>query len=69
MTLGDDIINELRQKSGLTAMELTVRMFGRRQYHRKVYQECRRLVKAGRLERRGKGGFRDPFTYYLPRAT
>jgi hypothetical protein len=50
-------------------MELTVRIFGRRQYHRKVYKECRRLAKAGRLERRGKGGSSDPFTYYLPRAT
>jgi hypothetical protein len=69
MALGDDIINELRKRSGLTAMEIAVNIFGRRQYYRKVYQECRRLVDAGDLERRGKGAQVDPFTYYLPRAT
>jgi hypothetical protein len=68
MTLGDDIIDELRKRSGLTAMEIAVNIFGRRQYYRKVYQECRRLVDAGRLVRRGKGRQDDPFTYYLPRA-
>jgi hypothetical protein len=69
MTLADDIMNELRQKPGLTAMEIAVNIFGSRQYYRKVYQECRRLVHAGRLVRRGKGRQDDPFTYYLPRAT
>ena len=68
MTLADDIMNELRQKPGLTAMEIAVNIFGSRQYYRKVYQECRRLVHAGRLVRRGKGRQDDPFTYYLPRS-
>jgi hypothetical protein len=49
-------------------MEIAVNIFGRRQYYRKVYQECRRLVHAGRLVRRGKGRQDDPFTYYLPRS-
>jgi hypothetical protein len=65
MTLADDIISELHKRSGLTAMEIAVNIFGRRQYYRKVYQECRRLVDAGNLERRGKGVQVDPFTYYL----
>jgi hypothetical protein len=69
MTLADDIMNELRKRSGLTAMEIAVNIFGRRQYYRLVRQECRRLVDAGHLVRRGKGGQDDPFTYYLPRAT
>jgi hypothetical protein len=69
MTLAHDIINELRKKSGLTTMEIAVNIFGRRQYYRPVYQECRRLVVAGHLERRGGGVQGDPFTYYLPRPT
>jgi hypothetical protein len=69
MTLADDIMNELRKRPGLTAMEIAVNIFGRRQYYRKVYQECQRLVYAGRLVRRGKGRQDDPFTYCLPRAT
>jgi hypothetical protein len=69
MTLADDIMNELRKRSGLTAMEIAVSIFGRRQYYKPVYQECRRLVEAGRLLRRGEGGQDDPFTYYLPPST
>jgi hypothetical protein len=69
MAIADDIMNEVRKRSGLTAMEIAVNIFGRRQYYKPVYQECRRLVEAGRLERRGKGGPVDPFTYYLPRTT
>ena len=68
MTLADDIINELRQNPGLTVAEITLNIFGRRYpYKQKVSKECRRLVKGGRLERRGNGGQGDPFTYYLPR--
>jgi hypothetical protein len=68
MTIADDIMNELRQNPGLTAREITVNIFARRHpYNRKVNIECRRLVEAGRLERRGNGRQGDPFTYYLPR--
>ena len=66
MTLADDIINELRQNPGLTVAEITLNIFGRRYpYKQKVSKECRRLVKGGRLERRGNGGQDDPFTYFL----
>ena len=67
MALPDDIINELRKQPGLTGMEITVNILGRRQYFHVVHRECRRLVDAGHLKRRGKGGPRDPFTYHLPR--
>jgi hypothetical protein len=50
-------------------MEIAVNIFGRRQYYKPVHQECRRLVEAGRLLRRGEGGQDDPFTYHLPGAT
>jgi len=46
----------------------TMNIFGRRQYRQVVNYECRRLVKAGRLERRGKEGNGDPFTYHVPKA-
>jgi hypothetical protein len=68
MAIADDIINELRKKPGMTAVKIAVNIFGRRQYYPKVYRECRRLVDAGRIERRGKGGQDDPFTYCLPGA-
>jgi hypothetical protein len=70
MTLSDDIIDELGHRPGLTAMEIAVNIFGRRHpFTQKVKNACRLLVKTGRLERRGKGGQSDPFTYYLPPAT
>jgi hypothetical protein len=70
ITLADDIVNEVRKRPGQTALEITVNIFGRRHPHKqRVNEQCLRLVEAGRLERRGKGGSVDPFTYYLPRAT
>ena len=69
LTTADEVINEVRQHSGLTAMEITLNIFGRRHpYKQSVNGVCRRLVEAGHLERRGKGGPGDPFTYYLPSA-
>ena len=68
MTLADEIMNELSQNPGLTVAEITLNIFGRRNpYKQKVSKECRRLVDAGHLERRGNGRQGDPFTYYLPR--
>jgi len=70
MALIDDIISVVRKEPGLTAMEIAVNIFGRRHpYTQRVNAGCRDLVDADRLERRGKGGPRDPFTYHLPRAT
>ena len=70
MALADDIINELRKNPGLTVAAITLHLFGRRYpYTNAVRLQCTRLVDAGRLERRGKGGARHPFTYYLPTST
>jgi hypothetical protein len=66
MTVTDDILDEVHRKSGLTATEIAVRVYGRRSYQQKVSQNCRRLVEAGCLERHGKGGQGDPFTYHPP---
>jgi hypothetical protein len=66
MSMADDIIEELGENPGLTAIDITINIFGRRYpYKHRVNNECRRLVDAGRLERRGKGGNADPFKYYI----
>jgi hypothetical protein len=66
MSMSDDIIDAVRQNSGLTAMEITVQVFGRRHpYKQRVNHECRGLVEAGKLQRCGKGGPGKPFTYFL----
>jgi hypothetical protein len=66
MTVADDILDKVHRQSGLTAAEIAVRVYGRRSHLQKVTQNCRRLVEAGRLERHGKGGPGDPFTYHPP---
>ena len=66
MTVADDILEEVHRETGLTAAEIAVRVFGRRSQQKRVNQNCRHLVEAGRLERHGKGGPGDPFTYHLP---
>jgi hypothetical protein len=67
MAIADDIMSELRKTPGLTAMEITLHIFGcRHPYAQTVRYHCRRLVDAGCIKRRGKGLQRKPFTYYLP---
>jgi hypothetical protein len=67
MTIADDIIYEVTRKSGLTEADLAALLFGKRcGYQSRVSYACRRLVHEGRIERRGKGGQADPFTYHLP---
>jgi hypothetical protein len=57
MTVADDILDEVRRKSGLTELELSVLLFGRQQ---RVNSSCRRLVAERRLVRDGKGGAAAP---------
>ena len=69
MAITDDIISAVRESPGLTAMEITLNIFGRRYPHANVVRlQCRLLVEAGRLKRRGKGLQGKEFTYYLARA-
>jgi hypothetical protein len=66
MSMADDIMGEVAKNPGLTVREITVNIFRRRQpFQQMVRQECRHLVDAGRLERRGRGGYGDPFKYYI----
>lgn len=67
MTVRDDILDEVRRKSGRTEAELAALLFGRRNgYQQRVNSTCRLLVAERELERRGKGGPGDPYTYHLP---
>jgi hypothetical protein len=67
MGLADEIERLVRRKPGLTVIELVRRLHGRATYQQQVNSACRRLVAEGRLERQGRGGWGDPFTYYPPR--
>jgi hypothetical protein len=54
----------IRQKPGLTASEIASALYGPNGYHQRVAAECRMLVYIGRIERRGSGGPREPYTYH-----
>jgi len=67
MTVVDDILAEVKRKSGLTEKDLAVIIFGRKNaYQQRVNQGCRMLVAQGKIIREGKGGVADPFTYREP---
>jgi hypothetical protein len=66
MTVADDVLDEVHRESGLTAVEITIRVYGRRANLQTVNKNCRDLVEAGLLKRRGKGRAGHPFTYHLP---
>jgi hypothetical protein len=67
MTVADDILYEVKRKSGLTEAELAGLIFGRRAgYQQRVNSTCRRLIEEGRIERQGNGGATEPFTYRIP---
>ena len=66
MGLADEIEMLVRRNPGLTEIDLA-RMLSGPVYQQQVNSVCRRLVAKGRLERQGKGGWGNPFTYYPPR--
>ena len=66
MALADEIEKLVRRKPGLTEIDLA-RMLPGPVYQQQVNSTCRRLVAESRLERQGRGGWGDPFTYHLPR--
>ena len=64
MALADDIDLLVFRKPGLTELGLAKSLFGRTGYQQRVNSTRRRLVREGRVERRGTGGPGHPFTYY-----
>jgi hypothetical protein len=66
MTVADDILDELRQQSGLTEIDLAVRIFGRKNaYQQRVNSACRKLRNEGQIVRDGNGGISDLYRYRL----
>ncbi len=64
MTVADDIEALVARRPGLTEAELANSLFGGEGYQQRVNSTCRRLVRKGRLQRRGTGGPADPFRYF-----
>jgi hypothetical protein len=60
----DDILEVIRSSQGLTASQIARRLFGIDGYAERVNGVCRVLAQFGHVERRGRGGPGDPFTYY-----
>jgi hypothetical protein len=61
------VIDAVRQRPGMTELEIAKALYGRGAVQQQVNQECRRLVQRGLVERRGAGGRSDPYVYQLPR--
>jgi hypothetical protein len=54
----------IREAPGLTATELSQKLFGINGYHSRVNAECRALHHVERVARRGSGGPGDPYRYF-----
>ena len=62
--MDQELLDLIRTREGLTERELAKAIFGPDGYQQQVNQVCRRLRSQGLVERRGKGGARDPYKYY-----
>jgi hypothetical protein len=57
------IADLVERQPGLTELEIAKAIYGPSAVQQQVNQQCRVLVSAGKIERRGTGGPSDPFTY------
>lgn len=64
MTVADRIQDLVARRPGLTEAQIAEKLFGASGYQQRVNSTCRRLVRQGRLERRGNGYQADPYTYH-----
>jgi hypothetical protein len=60
----DDVERIIRERPGLTATQIARALYGRNGYAEQVNHGCLALARVGRIERRGRGGPGDPFTYH-----
>jgi len=65
LTLAEEIYELVDRLPGLTEADIAQRIFGRSGYQQQVNRACRQLVDAHRVQRRGKGGSGDPYTYHI----
>ncbi len=63
MSIIDDVEAAIRNKSGMTELQIAEELGKPRQ--QSVNQQCRALVKEKRVFRHGRGGAGDPFRYHL----
>jgi len=54
----------IRDRPGLTATQLAEELYGIDGYHERVGGACRTLARVDKVERRGRGGPGDPYTYF-----
>jgi hypothetical protein len=60
----DEIEKLVRSTPGITDMALARALHERAGGRPRINSICRRLVAEGRIERQGRGGWRQPFTFY-----
>jgi hypothetical protein len=60
----DDVERVIRENPGLTATQIAKVLYGPHSYGERVRTACLMLSMAGQIERRGRGGPAEPFTYY-----
>jgi hypothetical protein len=62
--LADEIEKLVRSTPGITDMDLARALHERAGGRPRIVSICRRLVAEGRIERRGRGGWQQPFKFY-----
>lgn len=63
MTISDQVLELVARRSGMSEREIAEHLFGAKAAQQRVNGVCRLLVAEGRLQRHGRGGPGDPFTY------
>lgn len=64
-TVAERIQSIVENSPGLTEVQISESLFGKEGYQQRVNSSCRRLLKMGAVQRHGRGGFREPFQYYI----
>lgn len=62
--IADRVLALIREKPGLTELEIAQSIFGEDAYQQRVNGDCRLLLSRGLVERHGEGGWHDPFRYH-----
>ncbi|MXW84973.1 MAG: hypothetical protein F4Z55_03290 [Boseongicola sp. SB0667_bin_21] len=68
ITNADRLLSLIRERPGLTERELAQSRFGEGAPQQKVNQDCTLLLSRGLVERRGKGGYHDPYRYHAAKS-
>jgi hypothetical protein len=63
--LAQQILGIVKQRPGITELQIAQAIYGPSAVQPQVNQDCRLLVQRRLLERRGRGGRADPYTYVV----